>query len=202
MSRVIRILVVLAVIAMIAMAGVAGVAWASRLNANNPAPTSAPAVSPTSLFVAPTPTVAVVLQDFNTSPNAQGRQKGTVDVTPTCLVTKDPGEFLLGSVANWVLNQVGGGKVYKACITKQKLLPAPPPDGLLSYPIELTVAQGPTLGVDQRVCFPIPLGVGANAYYWSGTAWLKTENAANGQACVTVPASAPSPTYAIVTQAP
>ena len=201
MGRLVRILVVLAVLAIIVLVGIGGVAWANRLNANKPAPTSAP-VSPTSMFVAPTPTAAVALQDFNGSPNAQGRQNGTVDITPTCLVTKDPGEFLVGSIADWVLNQVGDGKVYKACITKQKLLPAPAPTGLLSYPIELTVAQGPTLGVDEQICFPIPLGVGANAYYWSGTAWLKTEEAANGEACVTVPASAPSPTYAIVTQAP
>ena len=201
MSRIVRILVVLAVIAILALVGIGGVAWANRLMAAQATPTSAP-VSPTSLFVAPTPTVGVTLQDFNALPNAQGRQKGTVDITPTCLVTKDPGEFLVGSVATWGLDQVGDGKVYKACITKQKLLPAPPPTGLLSYPIELTAAQTSTLGVDEQVCFPIPLGVGANAYYWSGTAWLKTEEAANGEACVTVPGSAPSPTYAIVTQAP
>ncbi len=166
MKSAVRILIVLAIIAFIALVGLVGVVWANRLMASLRAPTATavPTTNPTNTPIVVVPTVGVSAQDFNAQLDTQGRQQGTVDITPTCLVTKDPGELTVGSVATWLLNQVGGVKVYKACVTKQKLLPAAPPSGLLSYPIELTVAQGPTLGVDERVCFPIPLGVAASAY--------------------------------------
>lgn len=181
MSKVIRILVVFACMAVVVGVGLNGAAWADKLNVGEQAPAA---------------------RALGQVMPAGSRPKGTVDTTPPCVVTKAPGSFTVASVATWLLNQVGGGIVYKACVTNGKALPANMPGALLTNPIKLTVAKGATLGVEEKVCFPVPPGKDASAYYWDGKTWVKTEDVTNGQACVTVPASAPSPTYAGLFQKP
>jgi len=131
---------------------------------------------------------------------ALARLEGTVETTPIFIGTQQPGIFTVGSFATWILDQVAGNIVYTASVVNEQELPKNLPGPLLASPIKLTVEYGKTLGVVEKVCFPVPPGKNGVAQHWNGKAWVKTENAKVGQACVTTPVAAPNPTYAVLTE--
>ncbi len=175
MNKKVRILLAFAFFVAILVAGVGAPAWAAKLNSGSAAPA-----------------------DNGLSPSvlAGPRREGTVRTTPTCVQTILAGKFTVGSIASWALTNVAGGKVYTACVVKPIDLPARLPGVPLTYPIKLTVSSSATLGVDERVCFPLPPGQNSSATFWDGKGWVKTEDPKDGQACVTLPASTSNPAYA------
>jgi hypothetical protein len=173
MSKMIRVLLVIFFLSGFVAVGMNGSAWADKLKTG----------------VAP--------QVASGQGNELARLEGTVITTPPDVETIKPGTFTVGSIATWTLNSVLEDNVYRAFIMTEQDLPDIRPRILWTSPIKLSVAFGSTLGVEQRVCFPVPPGKNGAALYWDGKAWIKIENAQNGQACVTIPASAPNPTYAI-----
>jgi hypothetical protein len=113
-----------------------------------------------------------------------------------------PGRFTVGSIAQWVLQNVAGAKLYEACVARPSDLPANLPGEALAAPILLRTEGSETMGVEHRVCFPVPPGRDGYAYYWDGEDWVETDEPGDGVACVTVPATAPSPTYAGLCEEP
>lgn len=176
MKKAIRVVIVFVCLAVIVGAGLNGAAWADKLKAAQQAPVESVA---------------------DQSLQASSRPRGTVITTPTCIQTFVPGKFTIGSVAEWVLEDVAAGKQYEACVLKTSDLPAPLPGTPLASPIGVIVHTATTLTVPQRLCFPVPPGKDGYAYYWDDQtrAWIKTEDASDGQACVTVPAEVQAPTY-------
>lgn len=174
MNRTVRILLAIAFFFAIVVAGVGAPAWAARLNAGVASPDSG--LNQSSLLVR--------------------RPQGTVNTSPICIQTILAGRFTVGSIGTWILPNVAGGKIYTACVVKPIDLPTRVLGTTLTYPIKLVVSSGDTLGVDERVCFPVAPGQIGAAYYWDSKGWVKTEAIQGGQACVTVPLSAPNPSYA------
>jgi hypothetical protein len=171
MNKTIRVLLVLLFLAGFVALGMNGAAWADKLNVVVNSPVSSG--------------LAVSLP----------RPHGTVDTSPTCIKTNKPGKFLVGSIANWSIQKVPNGATYSACIAKDRDLPRKPPGHLLASPLILSMSSGVTFDTVQLVCFPVVPGKNGSAYYWDGKTWIKTEDAVNGQACVTAPVVSPNPTY-------
>ena len=204
MNTWIRIVVVLVSMTVVIAVGLKGPAWAEKLQTGEQVPTVG---SPTQGSSDPDP-----LQTGEQVPPAAGslaqvspeagRPLGTVITTPTCVQSLVPGSFAVGSVADWVLDNVAGGQVYEACVAEASDLPAQTPAVLLTPPIKLTELTGAAFGVTQRVCFPVPPGQNASAFYWDGHVWVQTEDAKDGKACVTVAAEAPVPTFVALGQTP
>jgi hypothetical protein len=176
MNKKIRVLFVLLFLGGFVALGMHGTAWADKLN------------------------ISASPQVVNGQGVALERLAGTVDTTPPNIQTQQPGIFTVGSIATWTLDQVAGDIVYSASVTTEQGLPKNVPGPLLTSPIKLMVEAGKTLGVHQRVCFPVPPGKNGVANHWDGRAWVKNEIAKNNQACVTLPASAPNPTYAVLSE--
>lgn len=176
MNKIIRVLLVLFFLVGFVAIGMNGPAWADKLN------------------IGASPQVA------SEQGTALERLEGTVDTTPPFFQTQQPGVFTIGSIATWFLDQVAGNIVYSASVTTEQGLPKNVPGPLLTSPIKLMVEVGKTLGVVEKVCFPVPPGKNGVAQYWNGKAWLKTENAKGGQACATFPSNSPNPSYAILTE--
>ena len=176
MNKMIRVVLVLFFLAGFTAIGMHGTAWADKLN------------------------IGASPQIVSGQGVALERLEGTVETTPIFIGTQQPGIFTVGSIATWILDQVAGNTVYTASVTTELGLPKNVPSPLLTSPIKLTVEFGKTLGVVEKVCFPVPPGKKGAAQHWNGKAWVKTENAKVGQACVTAPAAAPNPTYAVLTE--
>lgn len=181
MNKGIRILIVFAGMAILVAVGLNGPAWADKLKAS-----------------AQSPAANVPDQGLQ----AESRPQGTVITTPDCVETLTPGNFTIGSIAEWELDGVSGGNLYTACTVKDSELPAGLPAVLLTSPIQLAVSSGTSLGVPQKICFPLPPGKNGSAYFWDGTAWVKTEEAKDGKACVTPSAETHAPTFVVLFQEP
>ena len=176
MNKMIRVLLVLFFLVGFVAIGMNGTAWADKLN------------------IGASPQVA------SEQGAAVERLEGTVDTTPPFFQTQQPGVFTIGSIATWTLDHVAGNIVYSASVTTEQGLPKNVPSPLLTSPIKLMVEVGKTLGVVEKVCFPVPPGKNGVANYWNGKAWVKTDITKNNQACVTVPASALNPSYTVLSE--
>lgn len=172
------VLVLVLLICFVAL-GSTGASWAAKLVVDNQVPAVAP---------------------LNNALPAGNRPLGTVKTTPVCIHTDKPGKFVIGSKATLFLDSIDPGKFVSACIVAEEDLPARKPGNLLTSPIKLLDSFGSTLQVNHKVCFPVPPGKNGVAYYWNAKGWVKTENAKDGQACVTAPAVAPNPSYAILVE--
>jgi hypothetical protein len=171
MNKMIRVLFVLFFLAIFVAIGMNGTAWADKLKGDNASPAE------------------------NGVGVALPRPHGTVNSSPTCIKTNKPGKFLVGSVANWKIEKIPSGNSYSACVAKERDLPRKTPGHLLSSPIKLAMVSGNTFDIVQQICFPVVPGSDGSALYWDGKTWIKTEDAKDGQACVTAPLVSPNPTY-------
>ncbi len=182
MSRLIRIVLVFACMAVIVAVGLNGAAWADKVQGDGQV---AGAVGEAAV--------------------AKQRPAGTVPTTPQCIRTVLAGRFTVGSVAEWILENVAQGMLYEACVVKPYELPARLPGVPLTYPLQLIVHGDPHMTVEHTVCFPVPPGRIAEAYYWDGETetWVKAaEEPKDGKACVKVPADAQAPSYVGLVEAP
>jgi hypothetical protein len=176
MKKFLRLIFVVVFMAVFVALGTNGTTWAGKLDTGNQQPAS-----------------SVLNNDLS----KKERPHGTVDKGPDCEETSREGEHhTVASIATWQLKGKTDGKKHKACEGHETDLPRRSHHGhLLTAPVILTVDSGNTLNVDQLVCFPVPPTKVGSAYYWDNNNWVKTEDAKNGQACVTVPANAPGPAY-------
>ncbi|MFH1184035.1 MAG: hypothetical protein V1755_03225 [Chloroflexota bacterium] len=176
MNTRIRFLLALALFAAIVIAAIGAPAWADRLNIGAQAPSAG---------------------GLQANMPVGSRPQGTVVTTGPVIPVTGGQAVTVASCATVQVKTPPDGVEYTASVVSAESLPVVLPGNLISCAIKVEAKPGASLGAEVLVCFPVPPTGAGFAYQHDGEQWVKTTlEVKDGQACVTVPATAANPGFA------